>query len=218
MDLALFDFDGTITDAPTYGEFVRFAVPRPRQLIAAVVLAPAIACYRLGLVSDARARAVITWAAFACADARRVRELGRRFARERLRSFLRPHALERLRWHIDRGDRVIVVSASLACYLEPWAEEAGVEVICSRLQVRGGRLTGRYEGSDCCGEEKAARLRHILDAERYGEIYAYGDTDEDRDMLRLASRRFFRWREVNDPPASSRITRRGDYRRRDRKK
>ena len=212
MDLALFDFDGTITDAPSYGEFVRFAVRFRRKLLALPLLAPVIVGYRLGLVSDARARSAITWAAFAGDDVGRIQQLGLCFAHERLGSFVRPHAIERIRWHINRGDRVVVVSASLDVYLESWAKDAGVEVLCSRLEQRGDRLTGRYVGADCCGAEKAARVRQAIPLSAYSDIYAYGDTEEDRELLQLATRRFFRWSEVDGMPSSSLRTRRGDYR------
>ena len=46
----------------------------------------------------------------------------------------------------------------------------------------------------------------------YTDIYGYGDTDEDREMLEMATRKYFRWREVAAVPAPSAATRRGDYR------
>ena len=44
MDLALFDFDGTVD--PTYPAFVRFAVRRSRKLLGGFVLTPLILGYR----------------------------------------------------------------------------------------------------------------------------------------------------------------------------
>jgi hypothetical protein len=41
MDLAVFDFDGTITTKGTYPGFVKLAAWPPRKALGAVVLAPA---------------------------------------------------------------------------------------------------------------------------------------------------------------------------------
>ena len=93
-----------------------------------------------------------------------------------------------------RGDRVVVVSASLDAYLEPWCRAMGVDVICSRIETRDGLLTGRYLQGDCCGEVKAQRIRDGYALTDYETIYAYGDTDEDHPMLAMADKPFFRWK------------------------
>lgn len=40
MDLALFDFDGTITTKGTYPGFVSFAVPPVRKVVGGIMLSP----------------------------------------------------------------------------------------------------------------------------------------------------------------------------------
>jgi hypothetical protein len=47
MDLALFDFDGTITTADTFAGFLRFAVRPGRMAVGVVLLSPVIVGYRL---------------------------------------------------------------------------------------------------------------------------------------------------------------------------
>ena len=197
MDLALFDFDGTITVTGTYPGFIRFAVQPRRKLIGGILLAPMIAGYRLGLVSDRAIRKSMSRVAFWLDDPVRLRRLGERYAREVLPALVRREALERVGWHKSRGDLVVVVSASLDVYLEPWCRTLGVDVICTQLETSSGRLTGRYLRGDCCGEEKARRIRERYGVEGYGTVYAYGDTDEDRDMLALANRKFLRWQELS---------------------
>lgn len=72
----------------------------------------------------------------------------------------------------------------------------GLDLICSELEERNGRVTGRYRHSDCCGPIKAQRIKATLDLNRYDTVYAYGDSREDRQMLALADRKFFRWVEI----------------------
>jgi hypothetical protein len=45
------------------------------------------------------------------------------------------------------------------------------------------------------------RLRRIVERyepSRYPVVYAYGDTSEDREMLGLAHKKYYRWREIAD--------------------
>ena len=109
-----------------------------------------------------------------------------------------------------RGDRVVVVSASLEVYLEPWCRKLDLDVVCTRLETCNGHLTGRYLLGDCCGAAKAVRVRERYALSEYDSVWAYGDTEEDRHLLQLAGRKFFRWREVPEMPPACRATRRGD--------
>ena len=210
MDLAVFDFDGTVTIKGTYPGFVSFAVGPGRKLVGGIILSPLLIGYRCRLVSDHAVRKAMSRVAFWGEEPARLRGVGQRYAEEVLPGLIRPLALERIAWHKARGDRVVVVSASLDVYLEPWCKTVGVDAICTQLEVSDGRLTGRYLRGDCCGEEKARRIRERYALTDYATVHAYGDTEEDRHMLEMADRRYFRWEEVREVPAVSRATRRGD--------
>jgi HAD superfamily phosphoserine phosphatase-like hydrolase len=120
---------------------------------------------------------------------------------------VRAQALERIAWHKARGDRVVIVSAGLDVYFEPWGRAHGVDVICATLEVHGGRCTGRYVRGDCCGAEKARRVRERYPLGEYDTVHAYGDTEEDLEMLAMAHRQYFKWQEVG-PVTSGGGTRR----------
>lgn len=192
MNLALFDFDGTITNAESFGDFMRFAATPRRLAIGSVLLAPLIAGYRLGLVSGTRVRAGVARFALQGVDERKLREAGEAFAERVIPNTVRPEAWERIAWHRERGDTVVVVSGAFDIYLEPWCRRHGLALICSRLQVRNGRMTGRYEGAQCVGEEKPKQVYLNYNHAEYQQIYAYGDTKEDFPMLRMAHHRYFR--------------------------
>jgi phosphatidylglycerophosphatase C len=208
MDLALIDFDGTITTKGIYPEFLRFAVPRGRKLAAGIVLSPLIAGYKCRVISEPAIRLVLSRAAFQGTDLASVRALGEQFVNDVLPGLIRPIALERIAWHKGRGDRVVVVSASLDAYLIPWCRALALDLICTELEKSEGRLTGRYQQGDCYGAEKVRRIRERLPLADYEVIYAYGDTEDDRPMLDLADRKYFRWQEVDAMPAPTPETRR----------
>ena len=100
--------------------------------------------------------------------------------------------MRRIAWHRARGDAVLVVSGGLADYLHPWAEAHGLEMLCSTLESRGGRLTGRYAGAQCVGAEKARQVAARFDLSGFERIHAYGDTAEDQHLLAIATDRFYR--------------------------
>ena len=198
MNLALFDFDGTITASDTFTPFLRFAVRRRRVLAGAVLLAPLSIAYHCRMVPACRARPIAARFGFRGEDASFVRELGLRYATQVLPDCTRGAALDRIAWHQQQGDLVVVVSASLDVYLQPWCDSVGVACICTTLEEEDGRLTGRYRGGDCSGEEKVRRIAGCYELSRFRTIYAYGDTAEDRAMLEMAHRRYYRWREFSD--------------------
>ncbi len=197
-DLALFDFDGTITTGDTFTPFLRFAIPPSRLVVGGLVLSPVLAAHRLGLMSSPRARPIVCRVGFRGLPASAVQTMGRRYAAEVVPAVVRPRAMERIEWHKQRGDTVVVVSAGLDVYLRPWCDVHGVALICTELEERDGRMTGRYRHGDCSGRTKAERVRGTLELADFVTVYAYGDTVEDREMLALADRRYYRWRELEN--------------------
>ena len=195
MNLALFDFDGTISYGDTFTPFLRFAVEPKRIATGRLLLSPVIAGYKLGIVSESTARESASTVGFRGKRESEVRRIGERYAREVLPGVIRPNALERIYWHKQRGDLVVVVSASLNMYLDAWSRQLRLDVVCTELDEKDGILTGRYRDGDCSGEEKPIRILKKYRVQDYPVVYAYGDTQEDRPMLNLASKRYFQWRE-----------------------
>ena len=212
MNLALFDFDGTITSNNTWTPFLKFAVPPSRMAVGRLLLLPVIVGHRLGVLPTGRAREIANYVAFKGERSSALEQRGVKYATDVLPRKLRQSALDRIEWHKSEGDDVVVVSASLNAYLGPWCEARNLLYICTTLEERAGRLTGRCVGGDCSGAEKERRVRERFDLSRYSLVYAYGDTPDDREMLELAQRKFYRWKEVSswdevmeydDPPATA---------------
>src|SRR6185503_12680236 len=89
---------------------------------------------------------------------------GESFARERLPAMLRPQARARVAWHLSRGHRCVLATASPEIYAAAWARDAGFhEVVGTRLEFdAAGRATGRIDGENCRGEAKLRRLEEAL--------------------------------------------------------
>ena len=196
MNLALFDFDGTITSSDSWTPFMRMAVRPGRIRMAMVALSPIVVGYRLGMISASRARQAAARVGFSGEPAGAIRQLGAQYAATVLPGTLQTRALERIDWHKSQGDDIVVVSASLDLYLTPWCAERGLKVICTTIEEQRGTLTGRYVDGDCSGAEKVRRIRAQYDLSRYPIVYAYGDSGEDREMMALADKKYYRWKEI----------------------
>lgn len=193
-NLALFDFDGTITSKDTYTEFIKYAVSPRKFAIGFVTLLPYIIGYKLGWVSGPDIRPKLSWFAFKDVDTASLNELGERYAREIIPTFLRPNAIERIRWHKQQGDEIAIVSASLDTYLRHWCDLQGFDLICTQLEIKDGICTGRYVNGDCTGAEKARRVGENYKLSDFEKVYCYGDSSEDDELLSLGTERFFRWK------------------------
>lgn len=71
-------------------------------------------------------------------------------------------------------------STMLVLFPHPWSTD--------------GILTGRYFGRQCVRDEKVQRVREMFDLSTYDRIYAYGDTQEDLELLAIAHERYYQWR------------------------
>ncbi|WP_126944071.1 HAD family hydrolase [Xanthomonas sp. BRIP62409] len=191
MHLALFDFDHTITTCDSYARFLR-KVATPAQLATAKwQVGPWVLGYRLGMVSAAALRARVTRIVFSDRLLDEVAAHGADFARTALPGVLRAEVMQRIDWHQAQGHEVVLVSASLDLYLQPWCAQHDLSLICNKLEHHAGVLSGRYAEGDC-GPRKAAQIRLRYDLSQYECVHAYGDSREDKPMLALAQQRWYR--------------------------
>lgn len=197
MDLALFDFDGTITRRETMPDFLRAAVRPFRLAVGRLVFAPLVLGYRLGIVPGSAVRAALCRFAFRGIPVAELERHGALFATHFLPTVLRPQAMARIDWHRARGDRVVIVSGGLDVYLSHWTRDQGLALLCSSLEQRGDRLTGRYHGAQCVRAEKVRRVRAAYPTGAYSRVYAYGDSPEDLDLLAMADEAYYRWQPLD---------------------
>lgn len=192
--IAAFDFDGTLTRRDTLFGFLRFA-RGPLALGRALGrCTPTVVRARFGrtptdiAVRDAGKEQLLR-DLFAGRDEAWLHERGEEYARTLTRR-LRPDMVRRLDWHRRRGHRLVIVSASLHTYLRHFGDEHGFdEVIAVELEAEDGTLTGALRGPNVRGPEKETRLRSWLDGiGARGELWAYGNSTGDRELLAMADR------------------------------
>lgn len=189
--LAAFDFDGTISHRDSLLPFLVSVRGRVAVASALARLSPRLAAMAIGRGDrhDTKERLVSTL--LAGHSATELHAAGRRHANALIHR-LRPATLARVRWHHDEGHLLVMISASPAVYLEPLAVDLGFNaVLATGLDVDAdGRITGQLTGVNVRGPEKVARLEAWLGERRPTELWAYGDSDGDRELLAAADHAF----------------------------
>lgn len=190
--VAAFDVDGTLTVRDCVRPFLERVGGR-RSIATALARRP-IETARGALRHDRDAlKDVVVGGVYRGRSVAAVAAAGREFAHAVAERMLRDDTLGRLRWHQRMGHRTVFVSASLASYLEPLALRLGVErALCTDVATDHQHdhtvYADRLAGPNCRAQEKLVRLRRWLDDEgiEEAEIWAYGDSRGDRELLAAA--------------------------------
>ena len=185
--LVAFDFDGTLTVEDSYTGFLRRRAGRAGYAAGLARMAPDLLAYPLrrdrGALKAAATRVFL--GGMLLSD---VAQEAERFAAERYAALMRPDAVAVWDGWKGKAHRVIV-TASPETVVAPFATRLGADtLIGTRLAVDDdGRVTGGFEGANCRGAEKVARLKaHFGPGVKLRA--AYGDTAGDVQMLAFAEK------------------------------
>lgn len=192
MKIAFFDFDGTVTTKDSFIGFIRFYFGDVRFLIGLAMLSPMLLLYVFKLIPNHVAKERMLSYFFKGMDEKTFRSAAQAYATEHIDRMLRPEAMNAIHRHQHRGDKVVIVSASIECWIKPWCEQHSLDLISTKLQFVQELATGKLLTPNCYGQEKAHRIRAQYDLNAFETIYAYGDTRGDKEMLDLAHKPYYR--------------------------
>ncbi len=190
--LVAFDFDGTLTCRDSFRDFLAWRAGARRFALEMARLAPAFAVY-LRRRDRGRLKQAIVARFFAGATHDELASEAARYAADRSTALFRPDALACWKRWQAQDARLIIVTATPEFIVQPFAHGLGAwRLIGTRLRFDGeGRLASGFDGPNCRGPEKVARLRAEFGEDVQLEA-AYGDSDGDADMLALAEQSGYR--------------------------
>ena len=179
---AIFDYDGTLIAGYSIFAFLKERVRR-RELGAADLLrtAVSIAQSALGQIDSREliSRGIHEW------NGRRLEDLealGQRLFERELRDRIFPEMRALVDEHRRKGHVVAIATSAASFQVAGVARELGIEhVLCTRLEVREGILTGKSGGPVLWGRAKAEAVREFARRERVDlrRSYFYADGDEE---------------------------------------
>ena len=200
MTIHAFDFDGTLTTRDTLLLFIRHARSRWALLGGLLLFSPLLVLMKLHLADNGRTKERLFGHYFRGMLERDFDALCQSFARNHTH-ILRTAGLRAIQQALDRGERIVVLSASIdrwveACLRQFLVSSSQFQVLGTEIEVADGRLTGRFATPNCYGSEKVRRLKEYLkevsprgDVEGATEdafIIAYGDSRGDKELLDYA--------------------------------
>jgi len=192
MVLALFDFDGTITTDDSLIKFIRFAVGDIKFITGMVLLSPMLIAYKLKLIPNYKAKQYMLAYFFKNMPESKFIQLSKEYSLTHIDNILRKKAMEKIQWHTQQKHKIIIVSASIECWLKPWCNKHNLDLIGTKLEIKDGVITGKFLSKNCYGIEKVHRLQKQYNLDDYDYIYAYGDSHGDKELLKLADKSFYK--------------------------
>lgn len=192
MILSLFDFDGTITTDDSLIKFIRYSVGDIKTAWGMLVLSPMLITYKLKLIPNYKAKEWMFSYFFKGMDEQEFKKVTKVYSLKHIDTILRPQAMEKIAWHKEQGHTVVIVSASIECWLKPWCDKNGLDLIATKIQMKEGVVTGKLLTKNCYGIEKVNRINKVYNLGNYTYIYAYGDSSGDKELLHLADESFYK--------------------------
>ena len=178
-----FDFDGTLTTRDTLIAFIRYACGTPRFLLGFLLHAPLLVLMKLRLYSNGKAKQRLFSWFFRGMPIETFDALCQSFASTH-RHLLRPETVRLLQQALSEGSEVLVVSASIDNWVQPFFP--AVTVLGTQIEVIDGRLSGRFLTPNCYGQEKVRRILALHPDRSAYRLTAYGDSRGDRELLAFA--------------------------------
>ncbi|MDB5459479.1 MAG: family hydrolase [Caulobacteraceae bacterium] len=187
-----FDFDGTLTTRDSFTAFLAWKAGPLRYFTGLLLLLPHIVAYAIHR-DRGRLKAAAAARFLGGMSAEDLAADAERFAVQHAQSMFRPDAVQAWRNWRSQGALMVIVTASPEITVQPFARGLGADLLIgTRLAVdETGRITGRFESSNCRGPEKVRRLQEAL-GEDVALAAAYGDTSGDREMLKIAEIKGYR--------------------------
>jgi len=193
MVLAIFDFDGTITYRDSFRHFLQYAVKKSVYYRGLISLSPVLIAYLLGIVPNHVAKQKVFAHFFGGWTTESFGALAEKYSCSEIGKIIRPEALKRIVWHQRQEHKVVVVSASIKCWLNHWCKAQGIDLVSTEVEEKNKILTGQFRTLNCHGSEKVKRLKDRFDFSKIDYIYAYGNSSGDKDILGLADEKYFRY-------------------------
>ena len=191
-NIAFFDFDGTITTKDTMLEFAKYCLNPIKYWLGMALILPWLISMKVKLVSKQKAKEKFITYFFGNTSIQKFNDDCNSFTKEIMPHLIKADALKAIKKFQSENTEVVIVSASAENWVAPWCIQQNIIFLCSKLEVKENKITGKLSGQNCNGIEKVNRIKQQFDTASYKNIYCYGDTDGDKPMLELATHPHYR--------------------------
>ena len=181
--IVAFDFDGTLTTKDTFIAFIRYACGNGAFLLGFLLFSPLLVLMKLGLYPNYKAKQKVFAHFFEGMRQEDFDSLCQAFAASS-KYLLRPKGIEAVDQAISEGADVLIVSASIDNWVQPFFPS--VKVVGTQIEIIDGKLSGRFLTKNCYGQEKVNRILSLYPHRQDYRLAAYGDSRGDQELLAFA--------------------------------
>jgi putative phosphoserine phosphatase/1-acylglycerol-3-phosphate O-acyltransferase len=185
---AFFDYDGTVISGYSASAFYR---KRIREFdIGPIELAETLWMNLLGIRTEKEFAEMLdlTLASWKGRTEDEMERLGAELFRDDVASRLHPEVWQIVEAHRAAGHTIVLASSATRYQLEPIGHALSADhLLCTRLEVVEGKLTGRPEGTPLWGLGKARAVRTLADAHDIDRKASFAYANGDEDVLFLES-------------------------------
>lgn len=196
MKLALFDFDGTLIKKDSFILFSIYSQKKISVIKAYIKILPEFLLAKLGIIAIERVKERLFKYLYSGIRIEQFNNLCENFIKiiDKHKNVKLLNLVEEFK---RENSKLVIVSASISNWIEPWAREYGFNsIIATEIEIdKNGIITGNFKTRNCKRKEKVNRvLEKFPNIHKY-EIYAFGNSKGDKEMMEFAKFSFIlnRW-------------------------
>ncbi len=191
--VVVFDFDGTLTRKDSFIEFIKFVKGRYIFYLNLFFVIILWLCSKFKILETGKAKEAVFSFFFKGMTIEKFNEYGNRFT-YKVNNILREQARSTIKYYLDQGAEVLIISASIENWIVPWAKENNIKkILATSVEINSnGKLTGRFSSANCKGKEKLERLLQLYPDIEPENLIVYGDSGGDKELIDFASTSFYK--------------------------
>lgn len=186
MRLYLFDFDGTISNSDSMFAFLKTIYSLPIYYLLLIKAIPIFIKYKCKIINKHEFKESFLLIFLSRFDKPILEKYANKFA-ENYNKNLKKSALKFINnLKKDKRNEITIVSASLDIWIKPIAKKIGINYISTESNFADTLFSG-IKGENCWGKNKVLRIKNVYRIQDFEDIYAYGDSRGDIEMLKFAN-------------------------------
>ena len=190
--IAVFDFDGTITQKDSLIEFIKLTKGESRFYGGFMLFSPLLIAMKLRLLPNWEVKQRLFSYFYKGTSIESFDKWGVEFSAI-IDKMLRPKAMNALKLHKKNGDKIVIISASIENWIKPWADKMEIDMVLStQIEVDlKNKITGKFLTKNCYGQEKVNRLLKIFPDRNDYKLIVYGDSRGDKELIEMANEGYY---------------------------
>ncbi|GHV34995.1 phosphoserine phosphatase [Bacteroidia bacterium] len=193
QQIAAFDFDGTITKKDSFTEFIKFSKGKCRFYMAILIFLPLLAAMKLKMYPNWKVKQRMFSYFFKGMKLKDFDYLCEAFCKQS-GDLLRKEAVEAINQHIENGDILVIISASIENWVHFFAQKLSISIIlCTKVEMDVNNcITGHFSTKNCYGQEKVNRFLQEFPNRKSYRLTAYGDSRGDKELLNFSDKSYYK--------------------------